>query len=77
MTPLHYFGTTLREALAAVPMWCVRTLFVCSLVVLLIWVLRLPREATTPPQGVKRWDEQLKIVATISLLIQILIYAWL
>jgi hypothetical protein len=74
MTPLHQFGEFLRESLQIIPLSMVRLLFVGTLVVLLVWVLRLPRSATTPPEGVKRWDENLKLGATIALLIQIIVY---
>jgi hypothetical protein len=77
MTPLHQLGEFLRECLQFVPLPAVRLLFVGTLVVLLIWVLRLPRSETTPPDGVKRWDENLKLGATVALLIQILVYACL
>ncbi len=76
MTPLHHFGEFLRQCLHSIPMPAVRALFVGTLVVLLIWVLRLPRSATTPPDGVKRWDENLKLGATAALLIQILVYCF-
>ncbi len=77
MTPLHHFGEFLRDSLQAIPLISVRVLFVASLVALLIWVLRLPRSATTPPGGARRWDENLKIGASIALMIQILIYSLL
>ena len=77
MTPLHDFGDFLRQALQTVPLLAVRILFVASLVALLVWVLRLPPSATTPPGGAKRWDENLKLGAALALIIQILIYAWL
>jgi hypothetical protein len=74
MSPLHYFGHAIREALQAIPMSAVRGLFVGTLVILLIWVLRLPRSMTTPPEGARRWDENLKFGAAAALLIQIVIY---
>ena len=77
MTPLHYFGEFFRQALHTVPLLAVKLLFVASLVALLVWVLRLPRSATTPPSGAKRWDENLKTGAAITLVIQILIYTLL
>lgn len=77
MTPLHDFGELLRQALQTVPLRAVRILFVASLAALLVWVLRLPPAATTPPGGAKRWDENLKLGAALALTIQILIYAWL
>lgn len=75
MTPLHQLGNSLREVLIAVPLSAIRVLFVASLVVLLIWVIRLPRSATTPPGGAKRWDENLKLGACIALILQIIIYS--
>ncbi len=77
MTPLHRFGEFLRQSLEMIPLALVRVLFVASLVVLLIWVLRLPSSATTPPGGARRWDENLKVGASIALIIQILIYTFL
>lgn len=77
MTPLHYFGEFLRQTLQTVPLLAVKILFVASLVALLVWVLRLPQSATTPPGGAKRWDENLKIGAAVALAIQILIYSLL
>lgn len=74
MTPLHQFGESLRELLQSIPLFAVRMLFVGSLVLVLIWVLRLPRSAVTPKDGAKRWDENLKPIAAVALLIQILIY---
>lgn len=77
MTPLHYFGEWLREALHLIPLDWIRALFVASLVGILIWVLRLPSSATSPPGGAKRWDENLKTGAAFALILQIIIYAWL
>ena len=74
MTPLHTLGELLRNALGSIPLGLVRLLFVGSLVVLLIWVLRLPREETSPPGGRRRWDENLKLSASLALVIQIVIY---
>jgi hypothetical protein len=74
MTPIHQLGDLLRECLQTVPLSLVRLLFVGSLILLLIWVLMLPAKATTPPGGAKRWDENLKLGATVALVIQILIY---
>ncbi len=77
MSPLHTFGEAIRELLMLIPLAAVRWLFVASLVVMLIWVLRLPSSMTTPPGGAKRWDENLKIGAGAALLIQIVIYLML
>lgn len=77
MTPLHDIGQWLRDSLMSVPLSAVRILFLASLVGLLCWVLRLPRSATTPPGGANRWDENLKVGASVAILIQIVIYACL
>ena len=77
MTPLHAFGESVRQLLQTIPLGLVRLLFVGTLCVVLLWVLRLPRAETTPAEGTKRWDENLKLGASIALLIQIAIYAWL
>lgn len=74
MTPLHYLGNLIRDLLVAIPMGAVRVLFVATLVALLVWVLRLPTERTTPSGGAKRWDENLKLGATLAIGIQIVIY---
>lgn len=77
MSPLHHIGQTVREALMAIPLSGVRALFVGSLVALLIWVLRLPKSETTPPGGAKRWDENLKLGASLALILQIIVYSFL
>lgn len=75
MTLLHHIGEFLRLALGAIPLPWVRLFFVVCLVALLIWVLRLPRSATTPEGGTDRWDENLKVGASLALIIQIVIYS--
>ncbi len=77
MTPLHRIGEFLRQVMLSIPLPLVRWLFVASLVAVLIWVVRLPTVATTPPGGAKRWDENLKVGAVLALVIQILLYMWL
>lgn len=75
MTPLHALGNALRDLLSQIPLSAVRVIFVLLLVVLLIWVLSLPRSETRPP-GEPRWDANLKLWAAIALLIQIAIYSF-
>jgi len=75
MSPLHYVGTWLRDMLALIPLNVVRVLFVALPVLLGVWVLRLPRAATTPDNLKSRPLENLKIWACVALLIQVLIYA--
>lgn len=76
MTVLHRFGDFIRAALLAIPLPMVRVVFVGTLLALLVWVLLLPRSVTTPPNGSGRWDENLKLGATLALLIQIVIYSF-
>jgi len=75
MTPLHFIGDWLRDTLAMIPMGLVRVFFVALPVLLLVWVLRLPRAATTPPDVESRPTENLKLWAGLALVIQALIYA--
>ena len=86
MTPLHWIGQFVREWMGAIPLPVVRGLFIALPVVLLIWVLSLPREATTPPddasisqgyppKGHARWTANLKFGASLALILQIVIYA--
>lgn len=74
MTPLHQLGEFLRRSLQIVPLSAVRLLFVGTLVVLLVWVLQLPKSETTPVGGTERWDENLKVGAAAAVGIQIIIY---
>ena len=74
-TPLHTIGDFLRELLLQIPLPVARGLFLALPILLLIWVLCLPREVTTPPDGSKRWDENLKVGAVAALAAQILIYS--
>ena len=77
MTPLHTIGDFVRELMLRIPLSAVRVLFVALPVVLLVWVLTLPREETTAPDGTGRWDGNLKIGAAIALIAQIAIYSLL
>jgi hypothetical protein len=74
-TVLHVIGDWLRDVFARLPLPVVRGLFLALPIVLLVWVLRLPRAVTTPPEGAQRWDENLKLWAGIALVIQILVYS--
>lgn len=77
MTPLHHIGEAIRNLALTIPLPMVRVLFVGLPVILLIWVLRLPREETTPPDNTGGWASNLKVWATLSLLFQIIVYACL
>lgn len=75
MTPLYTIGNFFRDALGQIPLPVVRGLFLAIPILLLIWVLRLPREQTTPPEPTGRWDENLKVWASLALLFQIVVYS--
>ncbi len=77
MTPLHRVGDFLRNLLLLVPLWAVKCLFLAVPVTLLVWVLWLPREQTTPPDDSGTWTANLKVGAALALLAQIVIYALL
>jgi hypothetical protein len=74
MSPLHDLGDALRSGLMMIPLSVVRGVVVCALLALIVWVLRLPTERTTPPGRAGRWDEDLKVWAWIALSIQVVIY---
>lgn len=74
-TVLHQIGNYLRSSLQAVPLDAVRYLFLLLIATVLILILRLPTSETTPVKtGPVRWDENLKIWASLALLIQLVIY---
>ncbi|MCB1229573.1 MAG: hypothetical protein KDN19_04875 [Verrucomicrobiae bacterium] len=75
ITILHRLGESLRELMVAIPMPVVRGIFVGLLLLLLLWVLRLPRERVRPPAEVATgWSSNLKLWAAVALGIQALIY---
>jgi hypothetical protein len=76
MTPLHYAADWLRDMLLLVPMGVVRALFVALPALLIVWVISLPRAATTPPGAESGRLENLKLWAILALLLQVLIYAF-
>ena len=77
MTPLHHIGQFIRDLLLTIPMPMVRVLFVLFHVALLIWLLRLPRAETRPPEDEAGWASNLKVWASLSVLIQLALYSWL
>lgn len=75
MTFLHQIGNFLREKTDMIPLSLVRAVFVAIPVIILIWVLLLPKSETTPQEDRPiRWDENLKIGASIALVFQIMVY---
>ena len=75
MSPLHLIGEWTRGVLVQVPMPVVRVLFIGVPTLLLVWVLTLPRAETQPPGGAASITGNLKIWASLALMIQIVIYA--
>jgi hypothetical protein len=75
MTPLHVLGNFFRDLLLRIPLEAVRVVFVFVPLALLVWVWTLPRSQTTRPGRESRWDENLKLWASIALVIQVLIYS--
>ena len=73
MTPLHYIGDALREFFLMIPLPVAHVLFLALSAALLVWVLRLPREETTDPEGGGPAGN-LKVWAAVALVIQIVIY---
>ncbi len=67
---LHSIGEVVRDALSAVPMSWVRLLFVLFPLLLLVWVCRLPREATREGEG----GTNLKWAAAAALAMQTAVY---
>jgi len=76
VTPLHHIGEFFRNLTVAIPLGVVRLLFLALLIGLLVWVLRLPKAETTPPDGSGKPTENLKLWAGLALGAQILIYAF-
>ena len=74
MTILHLIGEWLRNTLLFIPRPAVRALFVALPVVVLVWVLLLPRRRAVEHRS-DPWMKDLRIWASIALIIQIAIYA--
>jgi hypothetical protein len=78
MTPLHWIGDLLRSVLIQIPMPVARALFIAVPGILLIWVLRLPaRQTTNPSSKEQKLSNNLKLWASLALVIQVLIYTFL
>jgi hypothetical protein len=45
MTVFHHIGDAIRSALSLIPLSVVRGLFLLTLLVILVWVVSLPRSA--------------------------------
>ena len=60
-----------------IPLGGARALFVALFVLLLFWVLNLPRRYVTPPDRPAKPGENLKYWAALAVIIQIAIYMFL
>jgi hypothetical protein len=76
MSVLHWIGEELRMAFLRIPLTVARGLFLAILFVLMVWIVQLPKSATTPRADCP-WYEDLRIWAWLSLLIQLFAYALL
>jgi hypothetical protein len=77
MSPLHEIGESIRQILLKVPLGAARVLFLLFLAGLIVWVLTLPRSQTTPPgtePAQVRLSENLRLWASLALIVQFLIY---
>jgi hypothetical protein len=73
---LHWIGDQLRSTFLLVPLWAARGLFLAVFLGLMIWIVQLPRSATTP-SATSPWHEDLRVWAWLALLIQLLAYGLL
>ena len=79
MTLLHYIGDFFRNLFLAVPLGLVQALFIFLYLLLLVWVLKLPREKTggDPEVRDRAPSANLKLWAAVAIIAQIVIYALL
>ncbi|OHB74973.1 MAG: hypothetical protein A2W31_11910 [Planctomycetes bacterium RBG_16_64_10] len=77
MTPLHQVGQWVREMLLRIPLPVVRAIFLAVPILLLVWVLSLPRSETRSPEGTGGWSGDLKVMAAVALLLQVVVYSLL
>lgn len=76
MTPLHHLGDFLRNLLLQIPLGLVKIIFIAVPLLLLIWVMRRPRDQSADPsQSDKPVD--LRPWAALALGFQVLIYLFL
>ena len=73
---LHGIGQHLRELFLQVPLSVARGLFLAVFFALMIWIVQMPRSATTPAAH-SPWHEDLRIWAWLALLFQLFVYAML
>lgn len=75
MTPLHAIGDFIRGILLVIPLPAVKILFILVPLILLAWVLFLPKEQVVPPGKERGIGSNLKVWAALALLIQVILYA--
>jgi hypothetical protein len=73
---LHWIGDTLRSLFLMIPLTVARGLFLAVFFVLMVWIVQLPKSATTPHPN-SAWHEDLRIWAWLALLFQLFAYALL
>ena len=73
---LLWIGDQLRQAFAQIPLWAARGLFLAVFFALMVWIVQLPKAATTPHAN-SPWHEDLRVWAWLALLIQLFAYALL
>ena len=73
---LLWIGDRLRDVFLQVPMWVARSLFLALLFGLMVWVVQMPKSATTP-RADSPWHEDLRVWAWLALVIQMFAYAML
>ena len=78
MTSLHWIGRFLHEILSEIPLVIVHVIFIAIPGMLMIWVLRLPKEVTIFPGSERQplWKD-LKLWASLALFMQLVIYSLL
>lgn len=73
---LLWIGDQLREVFLQIPLWIARGLFLGLLFALMVWVVQMPKSATTPKTD-SPWHEDLRVWAWLALVIQMFAYAML
>jgi hypothetical protein len=74
--PLHWIGDQLRALFLQVPLWVARGLFLAVIFALMVWIVQMPRAATTPNAHAP-WHEDLRVWAWLALVFQLAAYALL
>lgn len=69
-------GEHLRHAFLQIPLWVARALFLGVFFGLMVWIVQLPKSATTPRADAP-WHEDLRVWAWLALVLQLAAYALL